>query len=317
MVCAALVKGTFLHVEAEVDSEGSTTPSSSGWRTPDNSQRRASSQPPSFRGACSPGGQALVLYVNNGSGGGWQKVDFDKKVSSDAVSTRPIVPELLLALQAESPQHAGGPAYNGEATCFGGVSCKYSAPEAKRPWLACGAEVAPKSRSCQQQVSAQGGLQAGTEGKPAWTTVMMRNLPKDYSRDLVRDLLDQAGFGGKYDFVYVPYDFNTRAIMGFAFVNLISPQLASEFRKRFAGFRSWGTSATGKVCNVSWANVDQQGLRANIERYRNSSVMHKTVLEDWKPLLLVKGAPVKFPKSTKQLWTPHADFGRRARANTR
>lgn len=147
------------------------------------------------------------------------------------------------------------------------------------------------------------------------TTCMMRNLPQDYDRELLRRLIESQGFGGKYDFLYVPYDFRRKAIQGFAFVNLVSPEDAANFREHFMGFQSWGTTTKNcrKVCNVSWAQKDQQGQLANIERFKNSSVMHKTVQEEWKPLLFSKGEPVRFPRSTKQLWSPSVDFGRRGR----
>jgi len=97
----------------------------------------------------------------------------------------------------------------------------------------------------------------------------------------------------------------------FAFVNLASPAEATCFRAHFGGFRQWAVR-TSKVCNVSWASADQQGLEANIERYRNSSVMHGSVADEHRPLYLVNGVPVKFPKKTKRLWPPDESFGCRA-----
>ena len=36
------------------------------------------------------------------------------------------------------------------------------------------------------------------------TTVMMRNLPNKYQRDMLRRDLDRDGFADKYDFFYLP-----------------------------------------------------------------------------------------------------------------
>jgi len=141
--------------------------------------------------------------------------------------------------------------------------------------------------------------------------VMMRNVPHTYTRDQLCQLLEVEGFSGRFDFLYLPVDFGTAVVQGYAFVNLTSPSVARLFRDRFSGFRQWGVR-TGKVCNVSWANADQQGLEANIERYRNSSVMHKSVAEEFKPMLLIGGVPAPFPKRTKRLWPPHESFGIRA-----
>eukprot|EP00445_Apocalathium_hangoei_P066967 CAMPEP_0204123914 /NCGR_PEP_ID=MMETSP0361-20130328/9550_1 /ASSEMBLY_ACC=CAM_ASM_000343 /TAXON_ID=268821 /ORGANISM="Scrippsiella Hangoei, Strain SHTV-5" /LENGTH=400 /DNA_ID=CAMNT_0051075417 /DNA_START=49 /DNA_END=1248 /DNA_ORIENTATION=+ len=122
------------------------------------------------------------------------------------------------------------------------------------------------------------------------TTVMMRNVPSNYTRDRLRELLDAEGFFGRYDFMYFPTDFRTASALGFAFVNLASPADATRFRAHFGGFRQWA-ARTSKVCNVSWASADQQGLEANIERYRNSSVMHGSVADEHRPLYLVNGVP--------------------------
>jgi len=49
---------------------------------------------------------------------------------------------------------------------------------------------------------------AGTSPKaPAWTTVMMRNVPLSYTCDSLIDLLEFKGFAKWFDFVYVPINF--------------------------------------------------------------------------------------------------------------
>lgn len=143
------------------------------------------------------------------------------------------------------------------------------------------------------------------------TTVMMRNLPNGYTRARLRQLLDGEGFSGLYNFLYLPIDFATCAGLGFAFVNFTSSQQAARCRSHFAGFKKWGIPS-GKICNVAWSSSDQQGLKANIERYRNSSVMHGSVPEDCKPMLLTGGEPMPFPRNTKRLWPPNSKFGIRS-----
>merc|ERR1719482_2321495 len=51
--------------------------------------------------------------------------------------------------------------------------------------------------------------------KPAdFTTLMLRNIPNSYSRNMLLDLLDQEGFRGCYDLVFVPVDFQNLAGLG-------------------------------------------------------------------------------------------------------
>merc|ERR1712039_631336 len=56
----------------------------------------------------------------------------------------------------------------------------------------------------------------------ARTTIMLRNLPNDYSRQMLLDLLDENGFQSSYDFVYLPMDVKRKVGLGYAFVNMLS-----------------------------------------------------------------------------------------------
>ncbi|CAE7888089.1 ML3 [Symbiodinium necroappetens] len=49
---------------------------------------------------------------------------------------------------------------------------------------------------------------------PTRTTVMLRNIPNNYTRDMFLELLDQHGFAGRYDFAYLPCDFCRDANLG-------------------------------------------------------------------------------------------------------
>merc|ERR550532_1895913 len=55
------------------------------------------------------------------------------------------------------------------------------------------------------------------------TTVMLRNLPNNYTRAMLIDMLETEGFGDTYDFLYLPMDFRSKAALGYAFVNLLDP----------------------------------------------------------------------------------------------
>jgi len=152
--------------------------------------------------------------------------------------------------------------------------------------------------------------------KPARKTVMMRNIPNNYTHTMLRELLDSEGFAGRYDFLYMPHDLQTQAGLGFAFVNLLTQEDGDRMCQRLTGFKRWAIPSA-KTCVVGWSGPMQQGLRANVERYRNSSVMHASVPEECKPLVLVDGVPVQFPPATRKLWPPHDGHGVRARGGPR
>jgi len=140
------------------------------------------------------------------------------------------------------------------------------------------------------------------EDEDSRTTVMLRNLPNSYTRGMLLELLNEEGFAGRYDFVYLPVDFSTSIGLGYAFVNLLTPSDAVDLMAHFDGFSRWVT-ASDKVCSVSWS-YPHQGLEQHIERYRNSPVMHSSIPVEWKPILLVGDLEVPFPPPTKQIKAP-------------
>jgi hypothetical protein len=140
------------------------------------------------------------------------------------------------------------------------------------------------------------------------TTVMLRNLPNNYTRAMLLDLIDSEGYAKKYDFMYLPIDFNSKASLGYAFVNFTSPSVAQQFRARFHGFSNW-ILPSRKVCIVNWSGP-HQGLEAHVERYRNSPVMHEAVPDIYKPVLFVDGKRATFPPPTKKLRAPRIRYFR-------
>jgi len=136
----------------------------------------------------------------------------------------------------------------------------------------------------------------------AKTTVMMRNLPNDYSREMLVKLIDTQGFRGCYNLFYLPIDYESRVSFGYAFIDLVSPEEAERFHAHFQGFDAWDM-VTSKVCEVCWSSV-LQGVQAHVARYRNSPVMHETVPDEFKPLLFVDGKRVPFPTATKSTRAP-------------
>jgi len=131
---------------------------------------------------------------------------------------------------------------------------------------------------------------------------MLRNLPNNYSRDMLLQLLDREGFRGSYDFVYYPVDFKRWAGLGYAFVNLINHGEASRVWGHFDGFCKWDLPSN-KVVEVCWG-TPLQGLADCTERYRNSPVMHDSIPEHFKPVVFKNGIRFPFPEPTKKIRNP-------------
>lgn len=134
------------------------------------------------------------------------------------------------------------------------------------------------------------------------TTVMMRNIPNRYTQHMLLTLIDDMGFKGRYDFVYLPMDFRNGVNLGYAFVNLVSHPDALQMMSTFQGFSKWFFDSA-KVCEVAWA-APHQGLEEHVERYRNSPVMHPTMPDEYKPMMFRDGVRVPFPPPTKAIRAP-------------
>jgi len=135
------------------------------------------------------------------------------------------------------------------------------------------------------------------------TSVMLKNIPNNYTRDMFFNLLDETGFAGLYDFAYLPFDFEKKANLGYAFVNLVRGDIVPSFWKVFSHFSDWAIPSV-KVATVKWSSP-HQGLLSHIERFRNSPVMHKSVPEKYKPVILLDGKRQQFPGPTKRVKPPH------------
>jgi hypothetical protein len=133
---------------------------------------------------------------------------------------------------------------------------------------------------------------------------MLRNLPKDYTRAMVLELLDSRGLAGKYNFVYLLYDFDMMACSGEALVNFESYAAGELARVNLQGFSQWKVQSLN-VCEVSWSEA-LQGLDAHIDRYRNSSLMHQDVPEQFRPIILKNGTKAPFPPPSRRVRAPRS-----------
>jgi len=158
------------------------------------------------------------------------------------------------------------------------------------------------ARVTEAKTDTRGRQRQSGRGVQQRTTVMLRNLPNNYTRAMLLDLIDLEGFVGKYDFLYLPIDFRTHAALGYAFVNLVSQEDAVEFHQRMNGFSTWSLPSS-KVCSAGWSHP-HQGLEAHVARYRNSPLMHEAVPDSYRPILFLAGSRIDFPPPTKKVKPP-------------
>lgn len=125
------------------------------------------------------------------------------------------------------------------------------------------------------------------------TTLVLRNLPAHLSRSQLLGLLDAQGLHGFYDFVYLPTNFKRASTFGYAIVNFTLQTYA-----RIAHWRCRSLEVCGRPVKCEWS-ASVQGKSALVEKYRNSQVMHDSIADTHRPLLLSDGKPVPFPSPTE------------------
>ena len=92
-------------------------------------------------------------------------------------------------------------------------------------------------------------------GKDTRTTVMIRNIPIKYTDSILIKELEE--FKGKYDCLYMPYDFEKKGNKGYAFINFVNPLHILYFHEKFCG-KKWPLFESNKICELNSANF--QGI---------------------------------------------------------
>merc|ERR1719321_2047195 len=79
------------------------------------------------------------------------------------------------------------------------------------------------------------------------TTILLENIPNKCCREVMRETLDQEGFAGAYNFVFVPMDMRTRSANGNAFLNFLNGWWATRALNHFNGFTKWPVPSESPV----------------------------------------------------------------------
>jgi hypothetical protein len=105
------------------------------------------------------------------------------------------------------------------------------------------------------------------------TTLMICNIPNKYTKELMRETIDQK-FMGMYDFFYLPIDFNNNCNVGYAFINFININHIWSFYLEFND-KKWPMFNSEKISKIKYARI--QGKEEYIVHFENSSLMKKSV----------------------------------------
>ena len=92
-------------------------------------------------------------------------------------------------------------------------------------------------------------------GKDIRTTVMIRNIPIKYTDQILTN--DLSEFNGKYDCLYMPYDYEKNGNKGYAFINFVNPLHILYFYEKFNG-KKWIHFESSKICELNCAHF--QGI---------------------------------------------------------
>jgi hypothetical protein len=117
------------------------------------------------------------------------------------------------------------------------------------------------------------------------TTFMIRNIPTRFTSLSFVRLLEDYGFGGSFNFFYLPMDFRSGKNMGYAFINFLEPHTGTRFVEKFHARRLPMTTSK-KVMEISPSR--RQGLVENIALFRTSDLLNSASLPHYKPLIATK-----------------------------
>lgn len=93
------------------------------------------------------------------------------------------------------------------------------------------------------------------------TTLMIRNIPIKYSDEMLLKELDD--FKGKFDCLYLPFDYERDGNRGYAFINFVNPLHILSFYEKFEK-KCWLYIESKKICELNLANY--QGI-SEIKRH--------------------------------------------------
>lgn len=128
------------------------------------------------------------------------------------------------------------------------------------------------------------------------TTVMLRGIPKDYTRDDILCLLQDHDFGD-INFLYLLLNKKHGGNAGYCFINFRFPHDAGAFKSSFTGlvFPKKSNAEQEEPTHVGW-RYPIQGFASHFDQFRHSDVTHGNIPAGFRPTLIRDGKVVQFPE---------------------
>ena len=117
-------------------------------------------------------------------------------------------------------------------------------------------------------------------GKDTRTTVMIRNIPIKYTDEILNEAL--SDFHGKYDCLYMPFDYEKNGNKGYAFINFVNPLHILYFYEKFNG-KKWVHFESSKICELNSAHFqgvnEIQNHAKNFKEYFEGIIIFSSLPE--------------------------------------
>ncbi|CAE7257122.1 ML6 [Symbiodinium natans] len=138
------------------------------------------------------------------------------------------------------------------------------------------------------------------------TSMVLRNIPKNFTRSMLCDLLEAHRCLEEVDFLYLPIRHKDGRCLGYAFINFTTSAAALAFRGYFHDMHlpcslescpnktALLAGAGPAVALVAHANTQMRNLEQLLAKYTDSPILHPRVPDRLKPILLENGRRVPF-----------------------
>lgn len=144
--------------------------------------------------------------------------------------------------------------------------------------------------------------------QPQATTLVVRNIPRQYTQE---DLLAQIGINGQWDYFHLPYNLLHKRILGYAFINFATHEMAVEFQRQWHGKPLPGSSYR-KPLDVAMA--ESQGWKDCLARVKARKV-HHLAKSGYLPIIRKDGVWLTFQQVLEELVALKATGARGSQAS--